>query len=81
MRCSISITSSRLTFSVCAMESICSSLSVSRWVATSRSSLKPCFMERRLKNNLRCALVVAIFTMRQFFKMYSWISALIQCKA
>ncbi len=36
---------------------------------------------RRLKNSLRCALVVATFTMRQLRRMYSWISALIQCMA
>jgi len=30
---------------------------------------------RRLKNSLRCALVVATFTMRQLRKMNSWISA------
>ena len=41
----------------------------------------PCFIERRLKNSLRCALVVATLTMRQFLMMYSWISALIQCMA
>lgn len=35
-------------------------------------------LERKLKNNLRCALVVASLTMRQFLMMYSWISALIQ---
>jgi hypothetical protein len=34
-----------------------------------------------LKNSLRCALVVATLTMRQFFRMNSWISALIQCTA
>ena len=39
------------------------------------------FIERRLKNSLRWALVVATFTSRQFFRMYSWISALIQCSA
>ena len=44
-----------------------------------RRSFMPCFIERRLKNSLRCALVVATLTMRQFFRMYSWISALIQC--
>ena len=38
-------------------------------------------MERRLKNSLRCALVVATFTSRQFFRMYSWMSALIHCTA
>ena len=43
------------------------------------SSFRLCFIERRLKNSLRCALVVATLTMRQFFRMYSWISALIQC--
>ena len=47
----------------------------------SASVLKPCFIERRLKNSLRWALVVATLTMRQFFRMYSWISALIQCMA
>ena len=36
------------------------------------------FIERRLKNSLRCALVVATFTSRQLRRMYSWISALIQ---
>ncbi|TXT21266.1 MAG: hypothetical protein FD132_776 [bacterium] len=41
----------------------------------------PCFMLRRLKNSLRCALVVATLTRRQFFRMNSWISALIQCTA
>ena len=41
----------------------------------------PCFIERKLKKSLRCALVVATLTMRQFFKTYSWISARIQCKA
>ena len=38
-------------------------------------------MLRRLKNSLRCALVVATFTSRQLRRMYSWISALIQCIA
>ena len=37
--------------------------------------------DRRLKNSLRWALVVATLTMRQFFRMYSWISALIQWSA
>jgi len=36
---------------------------------------------RRLKNNLRCALVVATLTMRQLRSTYSWISALIQWTA
>ena len=36
------------------------------------------FMLRKLKKSLRCALVVAIFTMRQLRRMYSCISALIQ---
>ena len=55
---------------------------------THRGTLSPsevdfrlCFIERRLKNSLRCALVVARRTMRQFLRMYSWISALIQCSA
>ena len=38
-------------------------------------------MRRRLKNSLRCALVVAIFTRRQLRSTYSWISARIQCTA
>jgi hypothetical protein len=38
-------------------------------------------MLRRLKNSLRCALVVAIFTMRQLRRICSWISARIQCTA
>ena len=38
-------------------------------------------MRRRLKNSLRCALVVAIFTSRQLRSTYSWISARIQCTA
>ena len=38
-------------------------------------------MLRKLKNSLRCALVVAIFTKRQLRTMYSCISALIQCIA
>ena len=36
---------------------------------------------RRLKNSLRWALVVATLTMRQLRRMYSCISALIQCTA
>ena len=36
---------------------------------------------RRLKNSLRCALVVAIFTRRQLRSTYSWISARIQWTA
>src|SRR3546814_9986259 len=39
------------------------------------------FFERRLKKSLRCDLVVATLTMRQFLRMNSWISALIQCTA
>ena len=35
-------------------------------------------MLRRLKKSFLCALVVAIFTIRQLRRMYSWISALIQ---
>ena len=42
---------------------------------------RPFFIERRLKNSLRCALVVASFTSRQLRRMYSWISALIQWMA
>ena len=42
---------------------------------------RPLFIERRLKNSLRCALVVASFTSRQLRRMYSWISALIQWMA
>ena len=38
-------------------------------------------MLRRLKKSLRCALVVAIFTIRQLRRMNSWISALIQWMA
>ncbi|MOA47478.1 hypothetical protein D3C78_1701160 [compost metagenome] len=84
MRVSISMTSSRLTLSFCATVSISWALSVSRFVFSSSaaaSALRPCFIERRLKNSLRWALVVASLTMRQFLRMYSWISALIQCMA
>jgi hypothetical protein len=42
---------------------------------------RPFFIERRLKNSLRCALVVASFTSRQLRRMYSCISALIQWMA
>ena len=57
-------------------------VSVLRWVSASAASpFMLCFIERRLKNSLRCALVVATLTMRQFFRMYSWISARIQCSA
>ena len=41
----------------------------------------PCLRLRRLKKSLRCALVVAILTMRQLRRMNSWISARIQCTA
>ncbi|MNT34552.1 hypothetical protein D3C72_1705400 [compost metagenome] len=83
-RVSISSTSSGFTFRRVAICETSSGLSVSRCVplsAAAESALKPCFIERRLKNSLRWALVVATLTMRQFFRMYSWISALIQCMA
>ena len=67
-RVSISTTSSGFTPSCAAIDCTSAGCSV----------LLSCFMPRRLKNSLRCALVVAIFTRRQFFRMYSWISALIQ---
>ncbi len=38
-------------------------------------------MRRRLKNSLRCALVVATLTRRQLRSTYSWISARTQCTA
>ena len=52
-------------------------------VSTSARDIHPNrFLElRRLKNSLRCALVVATLTMRQLRRMNSWISALIQCTA
>src|SRR5450759_5279068 len=42
---------------------------------------QPFFMLRRLKNSLRCDLVVAILTSRQLRTTNSWISARIQCSA
>ncbi|MNC93781.1 hypothetical protein D3C83_104890 [compost metagenome] len=42
---------------------------------------KRVFDLRRLKNSLRCALVVATLTMRQLRRMNSCISARIQCTA
>ena len=52
-------------------------------ISTSFSLNQPkrCLVLRRLKNNLRCAFVVATFTIRQLRRTYSWISALIQCTA
>ena len=50
---------------------------VSAWFSQPSFFLLP----RRLKNNLRCALVVATFTMRQLRRMNSCISALIQWTA
>ena len=71
-----------MTLSVFASESTSLWVSVERWVSwSSASSFIDCFIERRLKNSLRWALVVATLTIRQFFRMYSWISALIQCMA
>ena len=82
MRISISMTSSGLTFSSRATLATSDGVSVLRCVSASEApSLRPCFIERRLKKSLRWALVVATFTMRQFFNTYSWISARIQCKA
>ena len=76
------MTSSGLTFRSCAIFATSVGVRVLRCVSASSASLfMPCFIERRLKNSLRCALVVATLTMRQFFRMYSWISALIQCIA
>ena len=71
-RVSISTTSSGLTLSSEATRFTSDGVKVLRCVSPSKASaLKPCFMERKLKKSLRWALVVATFTMRQFFKMYS----------
>ena len=76
------MTSAGLTFSVVAIWAISAADRLLRWASPSLAPLfMRCFIERRLKNSLRCALVVASLTIRQFFKMYSWISALIQCSA
>ena len=45
------------------------------------SAAELAFMLRRLKNSLRCAFVVATLTSRQLRRMYSCISARIQCSA
>ena len=71
MRLSISKTSLVLTLSSSAMT----------LASASFSQLRLFFMLRRLKKSLRCALVVAILTMRQLRMMYSWISLLIQWTA
>jgi hypothetical protein len=47
-------------------------------VSSADSHVRFFFSLRRLKNSLRCALVVAIFTSRQLRSTYSWISARIQ---
>ncbi|MNT23953.1 hypothetical protein D3C72_1594010 [compost metagenome] len=47
----------------------------------SLSAAKLFFILRRLKNSLRCGLVVAMRTSRQLRRMNSCISALIQCTA
>ncbi|MPN54892.1 hypothetical protein SDC9_202570 [bioreactor metagenome] len=52
-------------------------ISTSSWLNQPRR----CLVLRRLKNSLRCALVVATLTIRQLRRTYSWISALIQCTA
>ena len=70
-RFSISVTSVALTPRSCATASVSSADSQARLF----------FALRRLKNSLRCALVVATLTMRQFFSTNSWISARIQWTA
>ena len=68
---SISLTSEGFTPKSLAMASASSSVNHPR----------PFFLLLKLKNNFLCGLVVAILTIFQFFRTYSWISALIQCTA
>ena len=69
-RVSISTTSSRLDVQLRARRvSTSPGVSVLRCVSPSAASpFRPCFIERRLKNSLRCALVVATLTMRQLLQ-------------
>ena len=69
MRVSISMTSSRFTFSWAATTInfvVRQRVTVGGSICGAGIRLKPCFIERRLKNSLRWALVVATLTMRQF---------------